>query len=228
MDAAWHADGHAHAGNLGAVMNQQPWPAYLAGLGLGASLIVAIGAQNAFVLRQGLLRRHIGLIVAICAGSDIVLIAAGVAGIGAVITGHTLALTIIRIVGAGFLAWYAVRSARAAWQSTSMSVSGSPVPATAMASISACLAFTWLNPHVYLDTVVLLGTIAATHHPYQWLFAAGAGTASVVWFVSLGYGARALTPIFAKPVSWRILDAGIAVIMAVLSITVIIPVFISR
>ncbi|HEV7175241.1 MAG TPA: LysE/ArgO family amino acid transporter [Solirubrobacteraceae bacterium] len=195
----------------------------LTGFGAGASLIVAIGAQNAYVLRQGLRREHVLTIVLICIVSDGVLIAAGVAGIGAVIKAAPLALVIVRWAGFAFLLLYALFAAQRALRPERMDASnGAPRTTTAWAAAAACLALTWLNPHVYLDTILLLGSLSASHgDPGRWIFGAGATLASIVWFGMLGYGARYLAPVFARPIAWRILDAGIAVLMVVLAILLV-------
>lgn len=190
----------------------------LSGLTAGASLIIAIGAQNAFVLRQGLRREHVLPIVAVCALSDIVLIALGVAGIGALVEAAPLALTIVTVAGALFLLAYAVFAARRALKPKGLEAGVSASTSLATAVLTA-VALTWLNPHVYLDTVLLLGSLAATHGPDgKWLFAIGAAAASVIWFTALGYGARLLSRVFARPVAWRILDGVIAVVMAALAV----------
>ena len=197
-------------------------PIYLAGLGSAASLIVAIGAQNAFVLRQGLRREHLLVVVAICVASDVALIAAGVAGIGALVTAAPLALGIVRWAGFAFLLGYAVFAARRALTPTTLDATGSPAISLA-AAIGTCLAITWLNPHVYLDTVLLLGSLSASHgDPGRWVFGAGAATASLLWFCLLGFGARFAAPVFARPVAWRILDGGIAVLMLVLAVLLVV------
>jgi L-lysine exporter family protein LysE/ArgO len=200
-------------------------PTALAGLGLGASLIIAIGAQNAFVLRQGLRREHIGLVIVICAASDIVLIALGVAGAGALFTAVPWLVTVARIAGAAFLVLYAALAARRALRPAPESLQadaarrGSGAAAVAL----TCLALTWLNPHVYLDTVVLLGSIASTHGDGRWAFGAGAAVASILWFTALGLGARVLAPLFARPVAWRVLDGLVAVVMLVVAVTLLLP-----
>ena len=191
----------------------------LAGFTMGATLIIAIGAQNAFVLRQGLRREHVLAIVAVCALSDIVLIGLGVAGIGALVEAAPLALTIVTIAGALFLLAYAVFAARRAIRPAAL-VASEAKKSSLVSAVLTAVALTWLNPHVYLDTVLLLGSIASTHGPEdKWVFAIGAALASVVWFSALGFGARLLGPLFAKPVAWRILDAVIAVVMLALAIT---------
>ncbi|MFF0492978.1 LysE/ArgO family amino acid transporter [Nocardia sp. NPDC004068] len=311
--------------------------AALSGLGFGLSLIVAIGAQNVFVLRQGIRREHVLLVVAVCALSDLTLITAGVAGFGTLITSNPTILTIAHYAGATFLLAYAALALRRAFKATSLipdgdlepnggggaetipadeftsrrsttdehvtrSLSGNvidpshrypsvhsqsfPPPAklnspladsspgrhlspaihsqgsstttdlgsgnvtasshdchppsmvagqissattlhpprptpTRTATLLTALALTWLNPHVYLDTVVLLGSYAATHTPHHWYLAAGAMTASILWFTTLGYAARLLRPLFAHPTSWRILDTAIALTMTTLALTLL-------
>lgn len=192
---------------------------YLAGLGLMFSLIVAIGAQNLFVLRQGLRREHVALVVIICAASDAVLTVAGIAGVGAVVNSHPLLVTIIRYAGAAFLLVYGLMAARRAWRPEVLDAAAGDaiVAATAGSVALTCLALTWLNPHVYLDTVFLMGTVGAGHE-LPWAFAAGAITASIVWFTALGFGARALAPVLGTPRAWRILDALIAVVMIALAV----------
>jgi L-lysine exporter family protein LysE/ArgO len=183
------------------------------------SLIVAIGAQNLFVLRQGLRREHVGLVVAICAVSDALLTAAGVAGMGAIVSSHPGLVTLVRWAGAVFLLVYGLLAARRAWRPAVLDAEkeGVAVAASALSVAATCLALTWLNPHVYLDTVFLVGTVAASHE-LPWVFAAGAITASIVWFTALGFGARALAPVLATARAWRILDALIAVVMIALAV----------
>lgn len=197
---------------------------FLAGLGLGLSLIVAIGAQNVFVLRQGLRRDRVGLVVAICAASDAVLIAAGVSGLGLVVASAPWLVTGARVLGAAFLLTYGALAARRAVRGDeSLDAAGAPVrrgggTGGAAAVALTTLALTWLNPHVYLDTVFLVGSIAAAHGDAKWVFAAGAMLASVLWFAGLGYGARALGRWLARPRAWRWLDAGIAAVMLVIAV----------
>lgn len=196
---------------------------YLAGLGLMLSLIVAIGAQNLFVLRQGLRREHVALVVAICAASDAILVIAGVSGMGALVNAHPDVVTVVRWAGAAFLVAYGLLAARRAFRPAVLDAeSGGPTAVLASAGSVAltCLALTWLNPHVYLDTVFLVGTVGAGHDSPQ-LFTIGAITASLAWFVALGYGARLLKPLFASPLAWRILDGVIAVVMIALAIGLI-------
>jgi L-lysine exporter family protein LysE/ArgO len=196
--------------------------ALLAGLGTGLSLIVAIGAQNAFVLRQGLRREHVPAIVAVCALSDLALIAAGVAGLGALVELRPGMLTAIACAGAAFLVAYGVLAARRALRPGALQAKDGDGSAGASmrGNVLTCIGLTWLNPHVYLDTVLLLGSVAAGYGAHRWLFAIGAGTASVLWFCGLGFGARFARPLFARPLAWRVLDSAIAVTMIVLGIRI--------
>lgn len=199
--------------------------ALLAGLGLGLSLIVAIGAQNAFVLRQGLRREHVLVVVAICALSDAVLIVAGVGGLGALIQNAGWALVTVRIAGAAFLTWYGVKSAMRAAKPGVLKADEGGEAITRTAAVGTVLALTWLNPHVYLDTVLLVGSIGGTYGADRWWFAFGASLGSVLWFSALGFGSRALRPLFAKPVAWRVLDAIIAVVMIAIAVSLIVGLF---
>ena len=200
--------------------------ASVTGLLTGLSLIVAIGAQNAFVLRQGLRRAHVGPIVTVCTLSDVVLIVAGVAGIGAVIQHADWALQAVRWFGVAFLTWYGLSSAWRARRPSALSASadgtaaaGTPVAVGApgaglAATVRRTLALTWLTPHVYLDTVVLLGSIANTHGPSgRWAFAIGAAVGSTLWFTGLGFGARFAAPLLTTPRAWQVLDLLIAATM---------------
>jgi len=193
--------------------------AALAGLFAGAGLIIAIGAQNAFVLRQGLQRRYVGTVVLACMGADIALILAGVGGMGALVLQWPLLLQVLRFGGAAFLSWYGLQAGVRAWRGGSALAAARSDGGNRRQVLLACLAFTLLNPHVYLDTVVLLGSLS-TRYPgdLRWAFAAGAGVASVLWFCALGYGARLLQPLFRNPNAWRVLDAGIALFMAGLAL----------
>ena len=186
--------------------------AILAGLLTGLSLIVAIGAQNAYVLRMGLSRHHVGLIVAICAVTDIALIVLGIAGIGSVIRSAPSALQVLRWIGVVYLSLFALRSFRRAFRPGVLLPSEAQKPAT-KAVIATTLALTFLNPHVYLDTVLLLGSIGNQYGRGRWLFALGASMSSVLWFSSLGYGARFASRVMSRRVTWRILDSVIGVIM---------------
>lgn len=177
----------------------------------GLSLIVAIGAQNAYVLRQGILRSHVLPLVALCALSDVVLEVAGVVGIGSLITHASWVLTIVRWFGVAFLLWYAALSLRRARHATGLAAAEGEPPRKVLVRGAA---LTWLNPHVYLDTVILLGSIANAHGSGgRWWFALGSGLASVIWFAVLGYGARFLAPLLARPRAWQILDVLIAILM---------------
>lgn len=184
---------------------------------VGAGLIIAIGAQNAFVLRQGLLREHVLPVVLFCATSDAVLIVLGVAGFGMLIRSSPALLGIVKWGGAAFLAAYSVMALRRVLQPQFLSAGGSAAPSLA-AALAQCAAFTWANPHVYLDTVVLVGGLSATHARADRIaFGIGAACASFVWFFALGFGARLLAPLFARPTAWRLLDLLIALIMAAIA-----------
>lgn len=187
-----------------------------------AGLIVAIGAQNAFVLRQGLRREHVAVVVALCATADALLITAGVAGLGALVTSHPAALTATRVGGAAFLTVMGLAAARRSLRPGHLDPA-TAAPAARGGVVLACLGFTFLNPHVYLDTVVLLGAMANQHGPAgRWVFAAGAAAASFTWFAALGFGAGRLGPLFARPGAWRVLDAVIAVVMLGLAVALVV------
>lgn len=185
----------------------------LSGLGFGLSLIVAIGAQNAFVLRQGLRREHVLAVVIVCAASDALLIAAGVGGLGSLLQLAPWLLVVVRIGGAAFLIVYGALAARRALNPKALETTDDSRPRSLLPVLATVLALTWLNPHVYLDTIVLLGSIAATHGGDRWWFGLGAAVASILWFTALGFGARLLQPVFRKPIAWRVLDAVIALVM---------------
>ncbi|MGN9807937.1 LysE/ArgO family amino acid transporter [Micromonospora sp. BQ11] len=189
-----------------------PLPSALAGFSVSLALIVAIGAQNAFVLRQGLRREHVVPVVVACAASDALLITAGIAGLGTVVSGSPALLTAIRWGGAAFLFCYALLAARRALRPGTLAPTDRP-PAPLRATVLACLAFTYLNPHVYLDTVLLIGGIAQQHED-RWAFGGGAALASVVWFSALGAGAHRLAPLLARTQAWRVLDGAVALVMA--------------
>lgn len=192
--------------------------ASLDGLLTGLSLIVAIGAQNAYVLRQGLRRVRVGAIVAICTLSDFALIAAGVSGIGVIVQHAAWALLVVRWLGVAFLTWYGLSSAWRARHRSALTAEPDD-PRSRRVAVRRAFAFTWLNPHVYLDTVVLLGSVANAHGPAgRWWFAVGAGAASALWFTSLGYGARLAAPLLAAPRAWQILDLLIAATMLLLAV----------
>lgn len=192
---------------------------------LGASLIVAIGAQNAFVLRQGLERRHVLAVASVCAVSDAILIAAGVAGLGTLIQRAPWLLAAVTIGGAAFLIGYGILSFRRAFRRESLrpaSESGGGLAA----ALSTALALTWLNPHVYLDTVVLIGALSARHAPPGAVaFGGGAVLASVAWFYGLGYGARLLAPLFARPRAWQVLDVLITLVMWAIAARLVVEAF---
>ncbi len=193
-------------------------PAYWRGMALGASLIIAIGAQNAFVLRQGILRRHGGVVVAVCAICDMVLIAAGVAGMGGLIAAYPRFLTAVTWGGAAFLFWSGLRAWRGAFRGAgALQADGSRAATQDMSwqrALVLVLMLSLLNPHVYLDTVILLGGIGAREAaPGNVWFAAGAMTASVLWFTLLGYGARLLAPLFSRARAWQILDGVVGTMM---------------
>ncbi|WP_076471122.1 LysE/ArgO family amino acid transporter [Micromonospora avicenniae] len=190
-----------------------------AGFSVSIALIVAIGAQNAFVLRQGLRREHVVPVVLTCAASDALLIGAGIAGVGTLVTGRPVLLTTIRWGGAAFLLCYAALAARRALRPGALVPTDRP-PATLGATLLACIAFTYLNPHVYLDTVLLLGGIAQ-QHPHRWLFGVGATLASAVWFTALGGAAHRLAPLLARRAAWRVLDGVIATLMAGLALALL-------
>jgi L-lysine exporter family protein LysE/ArgO len=192
--------------------------AAISGFLLGASLIVAIGAQNAFILRQGLLRQHVFIACLICAFSDAILIAAGVAGLGTLISRSPVLIIVVTIGGALFLFAYAFLAFRRSMHAEAL-YAAKKGEGSLKAAIAACLACTFLNPHVYLDTVVLLGSISAGFEgAARMAFGAGAALASFVWFFGLGYGARLLQPVFARPAAWRVLDIMIGVVMAAIGL----------
>ena len=186
--------------------------AYFAGLLFSFSLIVAIGAQNAYVLRQGARRRHVKTVIGICAASDVLLIAAGVAGMGAVVRSDRSLLSVIRVLGGALLLAYAVLAARRALRQLELERAAEDGHSRRRV-IAATLGFTWLNPAVYLDTLVLLGTVASSHPASRWWFGAGAATASIVWFIALGGAAALLAPVLSRPAAVRMLDLFVAVVM---------------
>lgn len=192
----------------------------IAGFTFGLGLIVAIGAQNAFVLRQGLRREHVGVVVAVCAVSDLALIAAGAAGLGAIVAAHPRVLAAVTILGAGVLLWYGVSAAIRAIRGSGGLEPGADASKGLRETLLTAVALTWLNPHVYLDTVVLLGSVSASYAT-PWAFAVGAGAASIVWFSGLGFGARGLAPLFARPAAWRVFDAVIATAMVSIAVSLL-------
>ncbi len=194
----------------------------LQGFFLGLGLIVAIGAQNAFVLRQGLTGRHVFLTAAICSLCDMTLIALGVGGLGTLIAGSRLLTAAATWGGAAFLGYFGLRSFRAALHPQGLITAGGRTEASARGVLLAALGFSLLNPHVYLDTVILLGGVGARFPAGErWSFALGAMAASVLWFFSLAYGARLLAPLFQKPAAWRVLDLVIGGIMWFIAATLL-------
>ncbi|MGF3056975.1 LysE/ArgO family amino acid transporter [Microbacterium sp. YY-01] len=217
--------------------------ALVAGLGLGLSLIIAIGAQNVFLLRQGIRREHVLAVVLVCFFSDAALIAVGVAGLGALVTAVPWLIPAARWLGAAFLIGYGILAARRAWrpataglqiddaQALGQVIGQEKHPDAAAATSSSrrtailtVLALTWLNPHVYFDTVLLVGSVAATYAEERWLFGIGAIIASGLWFFALGFGARVLRRWLRTPRAWRVLDAVIAVVMIALGVGLVLPV----
>lgn len=194
---------------------------FLTGFAVGLGLILAIGAQNAFVLRQGLRGEHVFAVCLACAASDALLISAGVAGFAQVAEAVPWVEPVMRYAGAAFLGWYAFRSLRAALSATDSLLPASGETSPFWPTLLTCLALTWLNPHVYLDTVLLVGSIATQFPGEEFAFGLGAAIASFAFFFSLGYGARLLRPIFAKPSAWRVLDAVIGLTMAAIAIMLV-------
>ncbi len=194
-----------------------------AGFGTGLSLIVAIGAQNAFVLRQGIRRDALLAVVGICALSDAVLIALGVGGVGAVVVAWPAALTVVAWIGGVFLLCYGALAARRVVRpaSSGLEAEGGAAAGSRRRAVLTCIPLTWLNPHVYLDTVFLVGSVAAQHGTARWTFGVGAALASLCWFAALGFGARLLGRFLAHPAAWRVLDALVATTMTVLGVTLI-------
>ena len=193
--------------------------AFFSGYMMSTSLIVAIGAQNAFVLRQGILRQHVLPVVAFCSLSDALLITFGVFGFGAAVEQFPQAIFTVRVLGVMFLLGYAVLSARRAYRGGNSLQVDTATPSALAPAIASIAALTFLNPHVYLDTVVLLGSVAQQHPPgARGMFWLGGVTGSAVWFTGLGYGARLLVPIFRKPVAWQILDGLICLMMVAIAV----------
>ncbi len=197
---------------------------FASGFFLSAALIVAIGAQNLFVLRQGLRREHVGAVVLFCGGADALLIAAGVGGVGVFLAAIPRLTTALTVGGAVFLAWYGVKALRRMAAPQAMVV-GDTQGATLNQVLAATAAFTFLNPHVYLDTVLLMGA-AGSSQPVELrpIFVAGAAVASFTWFAAVGFGARLLEPVFARPAAWRVLDAFVGVVMLTLAASLLVRV----
>ncbi len=192
---------------------------FLTGFALSAGLIVAIGSQNAFVLRQGLRREHVGAVVLFCALADLVLIAAGVAGLGVALRGLPGLVTLLALGGAVFLGWYGLAALQRAARPERLVADRGGAARSLGAALAQVAAFTFLNPHVYLDTVLLVGSVGAAQPTgAQGSFVAGAGLASAAWFTALGFGARLLAPLFARPAAWRVLDLVVGATMILLAL----------
>lgn len=195
---------------------------YGKGFLIGASLLVVIGSQNAHVLRMGLCRQHVLATVLVCAACDTLLITLGITGLGLAIASNPLLLQLIKYAGAAFLFYYGCRSWRAAFQHDKMAIDGKSAVFSLRQAITAVLAMSLLNPHVYLDTVMLVGSVGAQESgDGKFYFGVGAVSASIVWFFALGYGARLLTPVFAKPLAWKILDLSVAGIVWLIALTLL-------
>ncbi|MET7409909.1 LysE/ArgO family amino acid transporter [Streptomyces parvulus] len=192
-----------------------------AGFGTGLSLIVAIGAQNAFVLRQGIRRDAVLAVVGICALSDALLIALGVGGVGAVVVAWPDALTVVGWIGGAFLLCYGALAVLRVFRPEGALRAEGDGAGSRRRAVLTCLALTWLNPHVYLDTVFLLGSVAADRGPLRWTFGLGAAAASLVWFAVLGFGARHLGRFLARPAAWRVLDGLVAATMIALGVSLV-------
>ena len=192
--------------------------ALITGFLTGLSLIVAIGAQNAFVLRQGLTRSNVFLVVLICSLSDALLIALGVLGLGTAIESLPALLEVVRWFGVGYLVWFGISSLRKAFRAESLSASDNSAKSIKQAVITT-LSLTFLNPHVYLDTVIFVGGLSHQFDNQAFVFAIGAMTASFVWFFSLGFGATKLSQLMSKPIFWKILDSFIALVMFTIAIS---------
>jgi len=201
-------------------MSFDPVVPFTAGLSTAGALIVSIGAQNAFVLRQGVRREHVGAVVGICVASDLLLTQAGVLGVGTLLAASPAWTLAARVLGALFLLAYGAGALRRAWAPHAMAVDAAArVGAPLGRTVATALALTWLNPHVYLDTIVLLGAAAARWSASGRIaFAAGSFAASVMWFPLLGFAAGRLAPVFARPQAWRVLDAGVGVTMWAMAI----------
>ncbi|NVK32440.1 MAG: amino acid transporter [Gammaproteobacteria bacterium] len=195
--------------------------AALSGFGLGFSLILAIGSQNAFVLRQGLKNQHVLAVVLVCALSDALLIAAGVSGFGVLVQKAPWIEPMAKIGGALFLTVYGLRALWSAYRSNDAMLAANDRDQTLWQAMAVCLAFTWLNPHVYLDTVILLGSVSTQFAGQKLAFALGAMSASLVFFFALGFGAKALSPLFASPRSWRMLDAIVGITMLSIAVSLL-------
>jgi L-lysine exporter family protein LysE/ArgO len=195
---------------------------YLTGLILGVSLLIPIGAQNAFVLRQGLLRAHVALVVVLCVMIDVVLTTVGVGGLSASLVRYPLALEALAVAGACFLGWYGLGAARRACSTQSLAAASASSVRSARRVVLQTLVVSLLNPHVYLDTVMLIGAVGVQQPAaLRPAFLAGVWTASCGWFGSLGFGSRLLAPVFARPIAWRVLDALVAIVMWGIALTLL-------
>lgn len=196
--------------------------AFTTGFALSATLIVAIGAQNAFVLRQGIRKEHVAPIVAFCALADLLLIGAGVAGLAGILGDSPTLVAVLTIAGSAFLAWYGIRALSRALVPQSLQAAAGSEPLSFGGAMAQAAGFTLLNPHVYLDTVLLMGSIGTRQPPDMRLwFVGGAACASGVWFTTLGFGARLLAPVFARPRAWRVLDTVVGLTMLALAVVLI-------
>jgi L-lysine exporter family protein LysE/ArgO len=196
--------------------------AFTTGFALSATLIIAIGAQNAFVLRQGIRREHVAPIVAFCAIADLLLIAVGVAGLAGILGDSPTLVALLTIAGSAFLVWYGIRAMRRALLPQSLRAAAGNEPLSLANAMAQAAGFTLLNPHVYLDTVLLMGSIGTRQPPDMRIwFVGGAACASGVWFTTLGFGARLLAPIFARPRAWQVLDTLVGLTMLSLAVLLI-------
>jgi L-lysine exporter family protein LysE/ArgO len=207
--------------SLPLVNSPAAWAAFSTGLGLSLGLIVAIGAQNAFVLRQGLLRQHVGAIVLFCAVADAVLMAAGVMGLATLLSAMPALAQALTVFGAAFLLLYGLRALWRARHPSALSAASSTSALSLQAALAQTAAFTFLNPHVYLDTVLLVGSVGAQQGAARGWFVLGASLASLGWFVALGFGARFLAPLFARPKAWQVLELLIGLTMLLLALMLV-------
>lgn len=194
------------------------WTTLAAGFGTGLGLIVAVGAQNAFLLRQAIRGEHVLPVVLTCLVSDVVAVTAGVGGLGAVLRSWPGALQVAQLVGGIYLLFFGVHAAFRAWRPQGLEAGPGGAGRGLLATLLATLVLTWLNPHFYLDTVLMLGTVANSFGAAKWWFALGSIGASAIWFFSVGYGARLLRGFFARPASWRVLDGVVALMMGTLGV----------
>ena len=190
--------------------------ALFTGLFTGLSLIIAIGAQNAFVIKQGLKREHVLLVVIICAASDALLIFLGTGGLGSLLQRHETLLELVRWFGVGYLTWFGIKSLRSVFQNKFLETHQYTSPSRKSVALT-CMGFTFLNPHVYLDTVIFLGSLANQFDQNRWFFASGGALASIIWFTAIGFGAKAASQYMSKPIFWKVLDGVIASIMFALA-----------